>query len=115
MPLGHSEGLPNIYPFNSTLALRVFEPQKNRWQVELSARFVAAQDYVAASMAELPTPGFVTCALRGHYRVDEHVRLTAAIENLFNTSYVEPGSLVIVNGQGVPTFVKQPGIGAMFG
>jgi hypothetical protein len=115
VPIGHSEGLLNMYPFNSTLALRVFEPKTERWHVEFSVRMVAAQDYVADSLAELPTPGFITCALRGHYRVNKNLRLTMAVENLLNTAYVEPGSLVIVNSQGVPTFVKEPGIGAMFG
>ena len=115
VPIGHSEGLPNMYPLNSTLALRVFEPKTNRWLVELSARLVAAHDYVAGSMSELTTPGFITCALRGQYRVNEHLRLTAAVENLLNTSYIEPNSLVILNSQGIPTFVKEPGIGAMLG
>jgi iron complex outermembrane receptor protein len=115
VPLGHSEGLPCIYPLNGTLGVRLFQPESQRWLVEFSSRMVAAQDNVATSLAELPTPAFVTFALHGHYRVNKHLRLTMAIDNLFNLSYTEPGSLVILNPQGVPTFVKEPGISAVLG
>jgi len=114
-PLGHSEGLPNIYPLTGTVAIRVFEPKTRKWMVEFSTRIVTAQDYVATSISELPSPGFATFALRGHYRVSEHLRVNLALENLFNQPYSEPGSLVIVNSQGVPTFVKEPGFSALLG
>jgi iron complex outermembrane receptor protein len=114
-PIGHSEGVPGIYPLNGTLGIRAFEPKTGRWLVEFSTRMVARQDNVAVSLSELPSPGFVTFALRGHYQLRKHVRLTAAIENLFNVAYAEPGSLAILNPQGIPTFVKEPGISALIG
>ena len=115
VPIGHSEALPNIYPFNGTLAIRVFEPTTQRWLVELSSRMVAAQDYVAGSLSELPTPGFTTFALRGFYQPSKNLRLTMAVENLLNRDYTEHGSLVILNPQGVPTFVKEPGTSFLAG
>ncbi|MEI8372290.1 MAG: hypothetical protein WCJ35_05560 [Planctomycetota bacterium] len=49
------------------------------------------------------------------YRMNEHLRLNMALENLFNRSYVEPGSLAIINQQGVPAFVREPGFTALLG
>jgi hypothetical protein len=40
---------------------------------------------------------------------------TLAIENLLNRDYAEPDSLVILNPQGVPTFVKEPSISVLAG
>ena len=97
------------------VAVRVFEPASRRWLVEFSARLVAAQDYVATSIDEISTPGYVTFALRGHYRVNDHLRLSVSLENLLNRSYIEPGSLAIVNAQGVPAFVREPGFTALLG
>ena len=113
--IGHSESLPNIYPLNGTLAVRVFDPKRERWLVESSSRLVAAQDDVATSLSELPTAAFATFALRGYYQPRSSLRLTAAIENLFNTSYTEHGSLVILDPQGIPTFVKEPGVSLLLG
>jgi outer membrane receptor protein involved in Fe transport len=98
-----------------TVAIRVFEPKTRKWMVEFSARIVTAQDYVATSISELTSPGFATFALRGHYRVSQHLRLNLALENLFNQPYSEPGSLVILNSQGTPALVKEPGFSALMG
>ena len=115
VPIGRSEGLPNIYPFNGTLAIRLFDPQRELWLVEFSSRLVAAQTHVAASLSELPTPAFATFALRGYYQARKHLRLTMAVENLFNVDYIEHGSLVMLNPQGIPTFVREPGISVLAG
>jgi iron complex outermembrane recepter protein len=115
VPIGRPEGLPNIYPFYGTIAIRVFQPQTERWLVEFSSRLVAAQENVAVSLSELPSPAFATFALRCFYQPRKNLRLTLAIENLFNTDYTEPGSLVILNPQGVPTFVMEPGISVLMG
>jgi outer membrane receptor protein involved in Fe transport len=115
VPLGRPEGVPNIYPFNGTLAVRVFDPKKERWMVELSSRIVATQNHVATSLSELPSPGFTTFALRGYYQPRKNLRLTMAIENLLNRDYSEIGSLVILNPQGIPSFVKEPGISVLVG
>lgn len=115
VPIGHSEGLPNMYPFTSTVAIRVYSPESRRWLVEFSSRIVAAQTYVAASIDELPNPGFAVFALRGRYKLNEHLRLNIAFENLFNQPYAEPDSLAIINPQGIPTFVREPGFSALLG
>ena len=115
VPIGHSEGLPNMYPFTNTVAIRVFAPETQRWLVEFSARIVAAQNYVAGSISELPNPGFAVFALRGRYKLSEHLRLSLALENLFNQPYAEPDSLAIINPQGIPTFVREPGFSALLG
>jgi outer membrane receptor protein involved in Fe transport len=115
VPLPGTEPLPGIYPLNSTVGLRVFEPRKNKWSMELVARFVDDQDRVATRYAELPTPGFGVWYVRGNYQVGEHLRLFSSIDNLFDRVYWEHGSLAIVNPQGTIDFVKEPGISWIFG
>jgi outer membrane receptor protein involved in Fe transport len=115
VPLGGSEGLPGMYPLNGTLGIRLIDPDHDRWKLELSSRMVARHEYVATSLSELPTPGFAVFDLRGYYRLRERVRLTLSIENLLNRDYTEPGSLVIADASGVPTYVKEPGISAILG
>jgi outer membrane receptor protein involved in Fe transport len=53
--------------------------------------------------------------LCGYYRVRENLRVTLSLENLLNTYYYEPGSLVILNPSGVPTFIPEPGFSAIIG
>jgi iron complex outermembrane receptor protein len=115
VPLGHSEGLPYMYPFTTTVAIRVYAPETQKWLVEFSARIVGAQNHVASSIDEIGSPGFAVFALRGRYKVNEHLRLTLALENLFNQPYTEPDSLAIINPQGIPAFVQEPGFSALLG
>jgi outer membrane receptor protein involved in Fe transport len=115
IPLGGSEGLPGIYPLNGTLAVRVFEPEQDRWLVEFAARMVRAQDHLATSLSEIGTPGFTTFALRGYYRVNKNVRLRVDLDNLLDRYYAEPGSLAIIGPAGLPVFVPEPGFTAIFG
>ena len=114
-PVGGSEPLPGIYPFNGRLALRVFDPEKTKWGIEFSARFVHSQEEVATSLSESPSPGFSVYDLKGYYRVRENIRFSLALENLLNRDYFEPGSLVILNPSGVPTFIREPGFSAILG
>jgi hypothetical protein len=37
------------------------------------------------------------------------------LENLLNTNYYEPGSLVILDSQGHPAFIREPGFSAILG
>lgn len=117
-----SEGLPGIYPFNTTVGILISEPTKNRWGIEFSTRMVNGQNYVADSLLEAPTPGFTVCDLKGFWVVKERqenrgvgVRLTSGIDNLFDRTYTEPNSLVLVNPAGGYSFIKQPGINLRFG
>jgi len=115
VPLGGTEGLPNIYPFYGMIAFRVFDPSQERWLLEFSSRMVSSQNYVATSLSELPNSGFATFAIRGYYQARKNLQLTMGIENLFNQEYSEPGSLVIINPQGIPTLIKEPGITVLLG
>ena len=113
--LGGSDPLPNIYPLSSTLRARVFEPVTDKWSCEFVTRIVGEQSRVARTLAELPTDSFAVCSLRSYYRPREWWRVTAAVENMFNHSYTQHGSLVIVGPNGLPTFVREPGIGIFLG
>ena len=117
IPIGHSEALPGIYPFNGMLAVRTFDPQRQRdlWGVELSSRMVYRQDYLATSLSELGTPGFAVFDVHAYYRVQKNVRLTLAVKNLLDRNYVEPGSQVIVSPAGTPVYVPEPGISVLVG
>ncbi|MGO9115074.1 MAG: TonB-dependent receptor domain-containing protein [Thermoguttaceae bacterium] len=113
--LGGAEGLPGIYPLNGILGVRIFDPTEDRWMLEFNSRLVARQDHLAVSVSEIGTSGFAVFGLRGYYRVRKNVRLSMAVENLFNQPYTEPGSLAIINPQGVPAFVQEPGISVLLG
>ncbi len=110
-----SEALPNIYPLNATIGLRLFEPGARRWSLRYVIRLVDAQTHVAESLGELPTPGFVVSNLYASYQVNDRLRFFSAIENLFDRTYTEHGSLVLTNQLGQITFVKEPGFSWTFG
>jgi iron complex outermembrane recepter protein len=114
-PIGGTEPLHGMYPFNGKISLRVFDPKKDKWGMEFGARLVHSQHEVATSLAELGSPGFSVFDLRAYYRWREHVRLSLALENLFNRDYYEPGSLVILNPAGIPAFIREPGFSAILG
>ena len=63
------EPLPSIVPLESRLGLRLHRAaDAPRWGVELAARMVDAQDRVATSLLETPTPGFTVWDVRGYWR-----------------------------------------------
>lgn len=115
--MGGAEGLPGIYPFNTTVGVRVHDPcvERDKWGIELITRMVIGQGYVADSLFEDPTPGYTTLALRGYYKLNENLRLTSSIQNLGDRTYTEHGSLVIVDPDGNRSFVKEPGISWLMG
>ena len=110
-----SEPLPDIYPFNGRISLRIFDPEKKKWGTEFVCRMVHSQNRVAYSLSELPTPGFTVFDLRGYYCWSERLRFTLSLENLLNRDYYEPGSVVMLNQNGVPSFIKEPGFTAVLG
>jgi len=114
-PLGGKEPLWGIYPFNGRLSVKVFDPEQDKWGMEFIARFVHRQDEVATSLSELPSAGFSVYDLKGYYRLRKNIRLSLALENLLNRDYYEPGSLVILNPAGIPTFIREPGFSAILG
>jgi len=110
IPLNRLDGLPNIYPLNGTVAIRLHDPRREKWLVEFSSRMVAHQTNVAETLSEVAAPGFAVFALRSFYQPNENLRLTAAVENLFDKYYAEPGSLAIIGPYGMPVFMPEPGI-----
>jgi len=116
VPIKGAEALPGIYPFNATLRAAFTEPVAQQWGIEIVARLVHGQDYVADSMGELPTPGFTEIDLHGHWQINENLRLFSSILNLFDRDYTEHGSLVISNPQGtLLRFVPEPGFTLLLG
>ncbi|MBN2577610.1 MAG: TonB-dependent receptor [Pirellulales bacterium] len=115
IPVSGPESLPNIYPFNGRISLRVFDPEKDRWHVEFITRLVNSQKEVAASLAEVPSSAFTVFDLRGYYRWRENLRFSLSLENLLNAYYAEPGSVAIVNPSGIPVFMPEPGFTVSLG
>lgn len=84
------EPLPAISPLAARLGLRLHEPvEQPRYSVELAARVVTAQERVAASLFETPTPGFTVWDLRAFWRPTPSVLLVAGVENLTDKGYRE--------------------------
>lgn len=113
--LGGTDGLPGIYPLNGTIGVKILESKEDRWCVDFSSRMVRAQDHPAVIISEHPSPGFTVFNLRGFYQLNKNVRLNMEIQNLFNRYYTEPGSLAIIGPNGLPTYLPEPGITAIFG
>jgi outer membrane receptor protein involved in Fe transport len=57
--------------------------------VEFAARVVGAQQRVAASLLERPTPGFTVWDVRGYWRATPHLLTVAGIENFTDRQYRE--------------------------
>jgi outer membrane receptor protein involved in Fe transport len=116
VPIKGAEALPGIYPFNATLRFLLAEPEEQQWGVEVVARLVHGQDFVADSMGELPTDGFTTFDVHGYYQFNPRLRVTASILNLFDRDYTEHGSLVISNPEGtLLRFVPEAGFSLLLG
>jgi outer membrane receptor protein involved in Fe transport len=115
VPNGGAEPLPGMYPFNGRISLRVSDPECDKWGTEFTSRLVSSQHEVATSLAELPSPAFAVFDLSGYYRLRKNLRVSLSLENLLNTYYYEPGSLVILNQAGIPAFIPEPGFSAILG
>lgn len=110
LPDPDTEPLPNIPPLDVRLGMRLHEAGKQpRYGLDVIWRLVAQQREVAASLAEQETPGFQTWNIRSYWQYNEHVLLTAGIENVFDKFYRE--HLDLRTGLGV----YQPGRTAYVG
>lgn len=98
------EPLPSIFPLETRLGIRLHEPCNHDYGIDLIARIVADQNRVATSLLELPTPGFTTFDIRGHWNVSDSWRVTYGVENVTDVTYFE--HLNIDN-----PLVLDPGIG----
>ncbi len=106
------EPLPGIIPMESRLGIRVHQPgREHRWGVELSAHVVNGQQRVAASLLELPTPGFTTWDVRTFWRSGDSLLLVAGVENFGDRNYRE--HLDFRNQSGIGMY--QPGTNFYFG
>jgi iron complex outermembrane recepter protein len=107
------EPLPSIVPLDARLGIRFHEAgDAPRWSVELAARLVDAQQRIAASLLEVPTPGFTVWDVRGYWRITDHLLTTAGIENFTDTNYREHLNYTSQNGA---IQVFQPGFNAYLG
>lgn len=114
LPIKGAEALPNIYPLNGQIGVRIFDPDEirgqGRWSIEFVTRMVNGQYYVADSLGELTTPGFTVFNVYGYYQWNDAVRFRTSLENLFDRDYAEHGSLVLANPlTRTLGFVREPG------
>jgi len=88
---GHdNEPLPNISPMEARLGGRLHEASDNpNWGLEISARAVDKQQFIASSLGEMTTPGFTVWDLRGYWRAGRGVTINAGVENFTNKMYQE--------------------------
>ena len=83
-----TEPLPGIPPLEFRYGLRFHEPARQpKWSVELSARSVLNQNAVAATLDELPTPGFTIVDVRGYWQVNKNFLLVSGVENVGDKQY----------------------------
>lgn len=84
------EALPQIPPMEFRSGFRIHQAVKNpKWQIEFSARSVMGQYNVATSLQELPTPGFTVFDVRSYWQVNDHLLVSAGVENFGDKQYRE--------------------------
>jgi outer membrane receptor protein involved in Fe transport len=85
-----TEPLPGIPPLELRGGVRFHEASRRpRWALEFTARSVMGQHEVAASLNELPTPGFTVFDLRGYWQVTPSLLLISGVENFGDKFYRE--------------------------
>jgi len=120
--------LPMIPPLESTVGLRLHDPdQGRRWGIELAARMVHSQHRLgtirlggAPEVIEEATPGFTVWGLRGYYNFHKNLNVVAGIDNLFDRTYQEHLDLRLRGPIGYAvdhptTRVLEPGFTPYFG
>jgi hemoglobin/transferrin/lactoferrin receptor protein len=106
-----NEPLSRVQPFTVNLALRWDSPEA-KWWGEASGIFVARADRLSAGDREdtqrIPpggTPGYALLGLSGGYRINDHLRVSMALENLLNQAYRSHGSGSNEPGIGLTTAI----------
>lgn len=103
-----TESLPGISPLEARLGIRLHDRgPRPRWSLELMTRIVDAQNRVASSLRESPTPGFTTWDLRGRWQARPNWLLFAGLENFTDKNYREHLDFHPTAGTTLPFF--QPG------
>lgn len=88
-----NRALPQMSPFEARLGATW--DSNDRWSAGALVRGVARQQRVAPNQGNVvgrdlaPTPGFATLALNATYRVNDLVRVTAGVDNVFDRYYAE--------------------------
>ncbi len=77
-----------IAPFQQQYGIQVHSADQSQW-VEADVTVTAAQNRVAVSRLEQPTPGWATLDLRGGLPLPQGLTLRAGIENVTNRAYTE--------------------------
>lgn len=84
------EALPGISPLDSRLGLRLHDNSDNpNWNFMFSARAVDGQERVAASLAEIATPGFTTFHINASVRLRESWNVLFGVDNVGDKFYRE--------------------------
>ena len=84
---------------NGAIGLR-YDALSEKWWVEAQGRFTRRQDKLApgdvTDTSRIPpvdgTPGYNIYSLRGGYKINDSVNLSAAVENLTDKAYRSHGS-----------------------
>lgn len=110
------DALPQMPPLEARLGLTY---EQEQWSAGGLWRVVAAQNRVALDQGNVvgkdyqKTPGFAVFSLNGAYRLSEHMKLSAGIDNLFDKDYSEHVNLAGNAGFGFsasnPEALKEPG------
>jgi outer membrane receptor protein involved in Fe transport len=84
------EPLPGIPPLEARAGIRFHERGRSpKWAIELALRMVDEQNLVAASLGEVPTPGFTTFDVRAYWQATKAILLIAGVENITDKFYRE--------------------------
>jgi hemoglobin/transferrin/lactoferrin receptor protein len=93
-----NEPLSRVQPLTVNLALRWESPDK-KWWSELSGTFVDRADRLSSGDKEdtqrIPpggTPGYALLGISGGYIINDHLRVSMALENLLDQAYRSHGS-----------------------
>lgn len=103
--------LPQMPPLESRLGLTY---SRDAWSVGALWRLVAAQNRIAENQGNVVgkdydnSAGFGVFSLNGAYKVSNHLKLSAGVDNLFDKTYAEHLNLAGNAGFGYPATDPQP-------
>jgi iron complex outermembrane receptor protein len=81
--------LPEIPPFEGSLAIRYTVERATPWWCEIGGRFVAEQERIDPAFSEDETRGFAVLHLRGGIEIGEALSVKLGAENLLDHEYNE--------------------------
>ncbi|MCW5580385.1 MAG: TonB-dependent copper receptor [Luteimonas sp.] len=102
---GSGQALPQMPPLESRLSASF---DNKRWSAGALLRLVASQDRVSESLGNVvgrdlgASGGFAVFSVNAGYRINDHLRLAAGIDNLFDRDYSEHLNLAGNSAFGYP-------------